>query len=230
MHISLATFHNAQVPYYTFTTVNVTAPRQHYLKFKVQNDILMNMNSQHVTLLVLLDLSAAFDTVDHEVLLNRLKSSIGISGTALKWFASYLANRSQRVSFEQNVSGKFQLSCGVPQGSCLGPLLFTIYASKLFEVIKEHLPTAHAYADDTQLYVSFEPDSTSNQNDAVVAMERCIRDIRSWMITDKLKLNDSKTEIMLIGTRQQLAKVNLNGLCVGGSNINPVAVAKNLGT
>ena len=70
----------------------------------------------------------------------------------LSWFSSYLSNRSQQVAFSDGLSDMFQLSCGVPQGSCLGPLLFTLYASKLFEVIKEHLPTAHAYADDTQLY------------------------------------------------------------------------------
>ena len=120
---------------------------------KVHYDLLMNMDAQRVTLLVLLDLSAAFDTVDHEVLLTRLRSSFGIRGTALRWFASYLSNRWQRVSFNQEVSERFDLTCGVPQGSCLGPLLFTIYASKIFEIIKEYLPQAHAYADDTQLYL-----------------------------------------------------------------------------
>ena len=80
---------------------------------------------------------------------------IGITGTALQWFSSYLGNRSQRVVFGDGVSESFYLACGVPQGSCLGPLLFTLYASKLFEVIKHHLPSAHAYADDTQLNVSF---------------------------------------------------------------------------
>ena len=90
-----------------------------------------------------------------------------LSPVVQQWFASYLSNRSQRVSFDQKLSEKFQLTCGVPQGSCLGPLLFTIYASKLFQVIKEYLPQAHAYADDTKLYLSFRADSTSSQNDAV---------------------------------------------------------------
>jgi len=75
------------------------------------------------------------------------------------WFMSYLSNRSQRVSLNGCISDSFRLPHGVPQGSCLGPLLFTIYSSKLFEVIKYHLPQAHAYADDTQLYLSFSPDS-----------------------------------------------------------------------
>ena len=98
---------------------------------------------------MLLDLSAAFDTFDHGVLLNRLSTSFGVRGSVLQWFTSYLLNRSQRVSFDQNLSEKFKLQCGVPQGSCLGPWLFTIYASKLFEVIKKYLPQSHVYADDT---------------------------------------------------------------------------------
>ena len=197
---------------------------------KVQNDILMNMDRQQVTLLVLLDLSAAFDTIDHQVLLDRFRLSFGISGCALQWISSYLSDRTQRVSFENNFSQRRYLSCGVPQGSCLGPLLFTMYASKLFDIIKGYLPQTHAYADDTQLYLSFKPDTTSSQSDAVYAMERCISAIRCWMIKDKLKVNDSKTEFILIGTRQQLAKVDIKGLVVGDATISPVTAVKNLGS
>ena len=76
-----------------------------------------------------------------------------------------------------------------------------MYASKLFEVIKNHLPNAHAYADDIQLYLAFKPDRSMGETEARCAMERCIRDVRAWMIIDKLKLNEEKTEFMLIGTR-----------------------------
>ena len=133
---------------------------------KVHNDLLMNMDAQRVTLL-------------------RLRFSFGIRGTALRWFASYLSYRWQRVSFNQEVSERFDLTCSIPQGSCLGPLLFTIYASKIFEIIKENLPQAHAYADDTQLYLSFKADSSTAHNDAMKAMENCITAIRAWMIEDK---------------------------------------------
>ena len=93
---------------------------------KVANDILLNMNSQRVTLLVLLDLSAAFDTVDHSILLQRLMADFVICGKALGWFSSYLSGRSQRVLFEGSISDSFDLRFGVPQGSCLGPLLFVL--------------------------------------------------------------------------------------------------------
>ena len=197
---------------------------------KVTNDILMNMDRQHVTLLVMLDLSAAFDTVNHEILLNRLDSRVGVKGQVLKWFASYRTNRSLRVSFGQALSEKFELSYGVPQGSCLGPLIYTIYASELRDIIEKHLPDAHTYADDTQLYLSFRPAATSSQADAIAAMEACIKDIRAWMSRNKLMLNTGKTEVMIISTRQQLAKVELRSLHVGDVEVSPVGVVRNLGT
>ena len=154
-----------------------------------------------MTLLVLLDLSATFDTVNHEILLRRLETTFGITGTALQWFSSYLFNRSQRVVFRYGVSDSFHLARGVPQGSCLGPLLFTSYASKLFEVIKHHLPSAHAYADDTQLYLSFIPDCSASETECISAMEKCIRAVRAWMIQDKMKLNDDRKSFLLSGPR-----------------------------
>ena len=195
---------------------------------RIKNDILMNMNRQHLTLLVLLDLSAAFDTVDHAILLNRLKSDFGISGNVLSWFKSYLYQRSQSVSINGHTSKKFEVKCGVPQGSCLGPLLFVLYASKLFTIIERHLPQVHAYADDTQLYVAFKPDPEHATN-AVAAMEACINDIRKWMLADRLKINDDKTEFLVIGTRQQLAKVNIDSINVGTVEVSSSSEVKNLG-
>ena len=140
---------------------------------KVANDILLNMNSQRVPLLVLLDLSAAFDTVDHSILLQRLMADFGIRGKALGWFSSYLSGRSQRVVlFEGSTSDSFDLCFGVPQGSRFGPLLFVLYASKLFEIVEVHLPDAHCFADDTQLYLSFDPNSSTDLVKSLDAMER----------------------------------------------------------
>lgn len=197
---------------------------------RVVNDILFNMNRKHVSLLVLLDLSAAFDTVDHHtILLNRLEILFGVTGSALDWISSYLSGRIQRVSVNGGLSDTCPVSYGVPQGSSLGPLLFTIYASKLFEIIKMYLLEAHAYADDSQLYLSFRTDSFASEMEALNAMEQCVRAVRAWMIIDKMKMNDGKTEFMIIGTRQQLTKVTIYSLTVGNSSITAVDKARNLG-
>ena len=197
---------------------------------KVKNDLLMNMDYQHMTLLVLLDLSAAFDTVSHDTLLDRLNTRFGVSGIALQWLQSYLADRSQRVSINGVLSDRFELRHRVPQGSCLGPLLFSLYTSKLFDITSAHLPEVHCYADDTQLYMSFHPNATFGSDEAISAMMTCIADIRDWMISDKLMLNDSKTEILLVGTRQQLRKVDLDALQIGTSTVPLTSSAvRNLG-
>ena len=167
--------------------------------------------------------------MDHNVLLSRLHSKFGISGTALERCLSYLNGRSQRVSVQGNLSQSLNLDLVVPQGSCLGPLLFTIYASKLFDVIKAHLPTVHCYADDTQLYLSFSPNISTGQFEAVTAIQHCVDDIRNWMTNDKLLLNDDKTEFLMIGTKQQLAKVNIDHILIGDCVIRPKGVVKNLG-
>ena len=197
---------------------------------KVKNDLLMNMNKGHVSLLVLLDLSAAFDTVDHKILLKTLQMKLGVCGSALSWFKSYLEGRSQRICIKETLSQSFDLKWGVPQGSCLGPLLFTIYSSDLFSLLESHLPTAHAYADDTQLYLSFSPSDGTGELDAVTAIENCIRDIRQWMCVRKLMLNDDKTEFLIVGTRKQLTKVSIDGVRVGDYNISPSPSVRNLGT
>ena len=119
---------------------------------------------------------------------------------------------------------------GVPQGSYLRPLLFTIYASKLFDVIKVHLLTVHCYADDTQLYVSFSPNIGTGQFEAVSAIQHCVDDIRNWMTNDKLLLNDHRTEFLMIGTKQQLAKVTIDHILNGDCVIRPKGVVKKLGT
>ena len=111
----------------------------------MKNDILLNMDAQKVTLLVLLDLSAAFDTVRHDILLDRLRSRLGVTDQALNcWFTSYLFDRTQRVSVNGGLSDTFPLAQGVPQGSCLGPLLLTVYTSELFDIVGRLLPSVHS--------------------------------------------------------------------------------------
>ena len=98
-----------------------------------------------MTLLVLLDLSAAFDTVSHDILLSRLQSNSGINGTVLSGFESYLAGRTQRFYINGSVSNEFQQNCGVPPASCLGPLLFNVYANRLFDIMNRHLHNVNCY-------------------------------------------------------------------------------------
>ncbi len=196
---------------------------------KVQSDIFENMDHQNVTLLVMLDLSAAFDTVSHDVLFAVLEHQFGVSGTVLDWFRSYLTNRKQKILVNDNVmSEPRDLNCGVPQGSCLGPVLFVLYISSLYDVISRHLPSVHGYADDHQLYISFKPDPVCTDN-TVKAMEECIHDVRQWMLVNRLMINDSKTEVMLIGTWQQLRKISIDGVNVGYTEIKPVTSVRNLG-
>ena len=197
---------------------------------KVTNDILLNLNDQRVTLLLLLDLSAAFDTIDDNTLLHRLQFTFGINGKVLSWFSSYLSGRSQQIAFNETLAAEFELQCGVPQGSCLGPLQFTLHSSELFEIIKHHFPTVHFYADDTQVYISFCPNDRLDQLNAGELLESCITNICSWMSHDNLKLNDEKTELLIIGTPQKLEKVVITHIRVGNTNIHPVPVARNLGS
>ena len=193
---------------------------------KVTNDILMEMNSQHAVLLVLLDLSTAFDTIDHSVLLRRLQTSFGISRAPLDCFKLYLSARSQRVSIPGALTDSLPLNWGVPQGSSLGPLLYIIYSSKSFNIIERHLP--HCYADDSQIYFSFKPDDSSSQQDAITTMQNCIDDIHSWMEHDELLLNGKKTEFLVTGTPQQLSKVNISSITVGNSAVMKSSVVRNL--
>ena len=98
-------------------------------------------------------------------------------------------------------------------------IIYTIYASKLFEVVKTCLPIAHAYADDSQLYLSFQPDDELSETEAITSMERCIKAVRAWMLKDKLKLNEEKTEFLVIRTRQQLDKVSLDEMTIGHTKV-----------
>ncbi len=123
----------------------------------------------------------------------------------------------------------FDLNCGVPQGSCLGPVLFSLYISSLYDIITEHLPQANGYADDNQLLLSFKPGSIAVEQENLTAMEACVADIRVWMLQHRLMINDTKTEFMRLGTRQQLAKVTIDGIKVGNANIHPATSVKNLG-
>jgi len=142
---------------------------------------------------VLLDLTAAFDTVDHEILISRLERWVGIKGIALKWFRSYLEGRTFCVSCGDYVSSSAPLSCGVPQGSILGPLLFSLYLLPLGSLLRKHGMSFHCYADDSQIYVPLQ------KNETVGPLLKCLDDIKAWMALNFLSFNESKTEVMFFG-------------------------------
>ena len=143
-----------------------------------------------MVVLVLLDVSAAFDTIDHNILLSRLRSHFEITGNALNWFASYLSDRSQMVKVGQYFSQPVKLKHGVPQGSVLGPILFTMYTTPLKDIIQKHGVSYHTDADDTQLYLTFRPGV--DINNVCSRLGKCICNIKRWMLCNKLKLNDEK--------------------------------------
>ena len=119
---------------------------------RVQNDILRSVDDNRCVILLLLDMSAAFDTVDHSILLKRLQSRYGISGSSLAWFNSYLKDRTQFVRIGGTSSSIQELICGVPKGSVLGPLLYVLYTAPVGHIIRKHGLFFHLYADDQQLY------------------------------------------------------------------------------
>ncbi|XP_061151098.1 probable RNA-directed DNA polymerase from transposon X-element isoform X1 [Syngnathus typhle] len=167
---------------------------------KVTNDLLVAMDSNISSVLLLLDLSAAFDTVDFDILLGRLKSCVGISGSALGWFHSYLSNRTHRVVHGNASSELYNVTCGVPQGSVLGPILFNIYMIPLGDIIRKYNISFQCYADDTQLYM---PLSMTDPRDCC-NLEKCLAEIKQWMSLNFLRLNPDKTEMLIIGpTRYQ---------------------------
>jgi hypothetical protein len=193
---------------------------------KIISDIIDAADEKKVTLLSLLDMSAAFDTVDFQILLRRLETTYGIGGKALCWFSSFLSDRKQIVAFAGACSCSTHLVCGVPQGSVLGPLLFVLYAAGVMKIASDHGVHVHAYADDMQTYISCEAADQRSATDRLLA---CIADVNKWMSSNRLKMNAEKTEFIWLGTRQQLCKIIRHPLVVGGQDVALVQVARNLG-
>ena len=138
---------------------------------------------------------------------------------------SFLYERQQRVVVGQSCSKDYQMKYGVPEV----PILFLLYTSRLFKLMEKHLSDMQGYADDTQLYLSFRPSSSEEMDRALSALCAAIAEVRAWLISHKLKFNDTKTEFIIIGTRQQLAKVEIPSVKVGTADIAALTSIRNLG-
>ena len=198
------------------------------LLVRIVNDLLIASEEGKATIVMMLDLSAAFDTVDHSKLLRILRHELGIRGIALKWFESFLTGRCQKVSIDGCFSAEIIIKFGVPQGSVLGPVLFNLYIRSLYRTIKNLKFCVHGYADDHQVYKSFTKleEYIIHNHD----IPNCFHKINDWMSQHYLLLNPGKTELIVFGSPSMLSSLSIkgvflnNGVCVRFS-----PVAKNLG-
>ncbi|HBK72410.1 MAG TPA: hypothetical protein DDZ39_12280 [Flavobacteriaceae bacterium] len=192
---------------------------------RIKNDVLKHITDGKCVLMVLLDLSAAFDTVNHDLLLLELQN-IGLKNKEFNWFKSYLNERSQIFVVDGAESDKYELTCGVPQGSILGPILFLIYTRSLHKIFEYYEIQYHMYADDTQFYVAFDPENFDGLLDKV---KNVMQDIKTWMSKKYLKLNEKKTEIIIYGSKTNLNKINKNDFKIDNLDIKLKANIKNIG-
>ena len=193
---------------------------------RVINDVQSAIDRREEVVLVLLDLSSAFDTIDHDALLTRLHTRYGISGTAIAWFRSYLVDRYQQVVIHGHSSHPVSLQFGVPQGSVLGPLLFALFFAPIEDIILAHGLKVMVYADVTQLYISIS--SLDDRPSALSLLETCTRDILIWCTINGLACNPDKTEIIHLSSRFSKTPP-IHAFNVNGYRISPSHSVRSLG-
>jgi hypothetical protein len=191
---------------------------------KILDDLYRIIDDRRSAVLVGLDLSAAFDTIEHDILIERLRSVFGVTGIALRWVETYLRKREQYVMAGGERSASSQCEHGVPQGSVLGPFLFSVYVSPIADVITSHGVQFHQYADDTQLYIAAKSDSD------IKTLEECTLAVRDWFTSNGMLLNPDKSEVLLVARKSNAAKfAGGTGINVAGSRIAYSVQLKSLG-
>ena len=158
-----------------------------------------------------------------------MEKRCGITGTALKWFRSYLTGRSSHVRVGQNDSTIRRLEYGVPQGSVLGPILFCIYTAPLGEIIEQGGLHRQCYADDTGLYTTINPVNTDDAEKTVNQVKECTHNVKRFLLQNKLMVNDDKTIFMLLGSSYWLNKLNMSSFLMGETEIKAADDTLNLG-
>ena len=174
------------------------------------------MERKKVTALTAIDLLAAFDMVDHDILISVLWTKFGVKGKALDWYKSYLNDRTCKVNVGKEYSTPRKLLFSVPQGSCAGPILYLAYSSTFREVIQDNTISLHDFADYHALDKDFDPVKPNEESEAMQLLMLSTSNIKTWMDQNHLQMNSSKTEFILTGSKQRLMKcetdsVNING-------------------
>ena len=197
---------------------------------KLVNDILWAMERQECTAVMACNLSAAFDTIHHGVLLEVMSENFGVKNTALSWFDSYLRPRSCKVNIGKSYSSTQSLDFSVPQGSCTGAQLFNVYSSTLTKVVKPSLKSnVYGFADDHSVRDSFKAKDRADELECIGRLEDCAVDLKQWMDQNRLRMNSKKTEFILFSSSVQLAKCTTESLNVNGEIIPMVNMVKQLG-
>ena len=194
----------------------------------ISNDILWAMEKQSITSLVTLDLSTAFDTVDHNTLLHILNAKYGIEDTALKWFDEYLRPRAFKVTINGQYSKPRDLTVSVPQGSCAGANIFNLYCSPLQDVVPSSLQLS-GFADDHSVRREFKAKDREGESETICILEDCMLRIKQWMDETRLKMNTAKTEFIYFGNQCQLDKCKADTIDVAGDLIVRTNSIKYLG-
>ncbi len=194
---------------------------------KITTDVYAGFDSHQSTILVALDQSSAFDCIDHEITISRLESTFGVTGQALGWFRSYFEARSSFVRRCGISSDTTSLDYGVPQGSALGPLCFSLYVAPLSRVIDSFGVKHHQYADDTQVYIAV---SKADLTVTVDTLEACTAAVHQWLLHNGLQLNPSKSEVIQITAGRGRKRVDqVLSLQVSDAIIQTSTTTKSLG-
>ena len=193
---------------------------------KVYSNILGAADDGGLSLLILLNLLAAFDLVDHSILLKRLENTYGFDGLTLEWFKNYLSDRSFNVRCSRTKSDFVDSSVGFPQGSVLGPLLFSLYTGDPEKIVMKYKLEFHQYADDTQIYGHCKNEGTEKLQMRVF---ECVDEIASWMGVNCLKPNSEKTGVIWFSSRRNFKNIPNYSVRVLESNILPSKSVRNLG-